>query len=92
MTQYIVKHKNPSHEAIRRGDLWAIDGPFDSDVELAGHLNRCEYAQHNIEYEVVELNDEQTNEQDSPTNDTAKTTKKSRQTKRTNTNKSEKTK
>jgi hypothetical protein len=80
MTRYIVKHRNPAYVDITKQDLWAMDGPFDSDVELAQHLNRCEYAQHDIPYEVVRVDDEQTNEQDSP-NETE--TKKPRRTKRT---------
>jgi hypothetical protein len=76
--QYIVKHKNPNHPAIVKGDLWASDGPFDNDVELAQHLNRCEYAQRGIPFEIVEINDEQTNKLESPKNESKKTTKSSR--------------
>jgi hypothetical protein len=74
--KYYVKHRNPNY--VKEQDESAMDGPFDNDVELAQHLNRCEYAQRGIPFEIVEINDEQTNKLESPKNESKKTTKSSR--------------
>lgn len=47
-----VKHKNPDHPEVKNGSDWAIDGPFDDELEASQHVNRCDYVTKGIQFEI----------------------------------------